>query len=536
MARLIASAVATALLCWPAAAQEPGPEPATAGTPATVSALREALAAYVTQLPFERGIIHIEPDPAGERVTIDAGPALSELAGSPVRFAPWSFVVSERPDGDWNVFSRDAMEIAADIAIEGARQSFEYRQGSQSFKGIFSPDLAAFRESEAAAGQTVTVQADDVSRSTTSIDAVTLSMTARPGATGGADIDARQTYRDYRQTSTVSFPAPELEGDAPAAPPMSFGFEASAASADSAISMKDGRTRALRDLYALVLRNASALEADPVAVLKGPFGTEFKAALGTVLPVWEALSGEAVARDVAVSSLYGEFAAAEASQTLRFTGVAKDASFEIDTRLTGIRTQSPLLPPWAATLMPEEIALGFAVSGADLRTPADLALAEVDFAQDPPLSPEAQARIAASFDTSRIQTRLKSSRVRAQDFDVAFSGDLRFQGEKPAASITVDATGLDRTIATLQGAAAAQPELHQAIGLLQFAKGVGRSTGTDRLEWVVDAAADGSVTVNGTTVKGPDPVVEEGVPGETPSAPAPESDTQPDGEPGSTEL
>lgn len=504
--RLLALAAAMLVSCTPVFAQEPMPEPGTPGTAGSAAALQAGLVAYLTALPFDRGIVRVEPDPIGERITIAPAEALGALVGSPVRFAPLSFVVSRRDDGNWNVFSRDRPDVAATPEIEGQAQRFEYRQEAQHFKGVFSPELGVFLEGEGAARGTTSVQGDAVTRSTTTVGSTTLTTSARPGAEGGTDLEFNQSYQDYRQTNLVTLPAGEVDATKPDAAPASFGFEVNLASVETSGTAKSAQTRAIRDLYALVIRNVSALSADAEATLAGPFGGELRDALRAALPLWLSLDAEGKARDVKLTSLYGELALAEAAQSVRMTGVATDSGVDVDLRLGGLQASSPLLPPWAATLVPEEIALGFAVSGADLRTAADIALEGLDFSQDPPLSADAQARLTEHFSATRLVTRLKPSRIRAEDFDVTFSGDVALAGLAPAANITVEGTGLDRTIATLQGAAATQPELYQAVGFLQFAKGFGRSKGEDRFEWVVAVASDGSVTVNGTTVKGPDPV------------------------------
>ncbi|WP_182086463.1 hypothetical protein [Aureimonas sp. ME7] len=521
---VFAAALFASVSSLPALAQtfDQKPEPAAAGTSESVAKVRDALIGYVTAIPFDRGVLRVEPDPAGQRITIDPAAVLTEFVGTPVRFAPFSYVVSERADGTWNVFSDDRLDISASPELNGVRQSFVYTLDRQMFKGVFSPEIAAFLSAEAGAEGMVNEQSDPFSRSVTNVRTTKMTLTGAPSAEGGADLGFRQTYEGYKQTTTITVPTDEGHGpDGEATPgeeaapngettpgeaavPFSFGFEASADAVEAEGSIRNGRTVAVADLYALVLRHADDLEKDAKATLAGPFGTELKTALQAVLPVWSELGGSASARKMAITSLYGGLEIGEARQALRFSGVQNDASFDIDFGLNAIAVQSPFVPSWAVSLLPREMALGLAVSGVDLKTPADLALAEVDFAKDPPLSEETQARVSAAFDPSKIRTKLKPSRIRADDFDIAFSGDFAFADEQPSAEIAVDVGGLDTAIATLQKAAAEQPELYQAVGTLQFVKGIGRPRADGRLEWLVAAAADGSVSVNGTVLKGPD--------------------------------
>lgn len=522
--RLIVSALALALLAGPHALAQTPPV-ASAGTeapklPEGVAALRRTLETYLTAVPFQRGILRLEADPAGQRLILDPAPLLTDLLGSPVRFRPLHLVLAERADGNWDVSGDDPVDIELSPSVQGRTQTFLYRQDSQSFRGVFSPELATFQEGELRASGTRSEQRDAVSSSVSAIDSTTFTTSARPNPAGGADVAFRQRYDGFNQTTTVRIP--QAEGT----PFQSFGFEVAAASVQGEGRAEGARTVAIRDLYALVLRNAEALDADPKAALQGPFGDDLKAALREVLPVWAALSGSALAEGIRLTSLYGDVTIGEARQTMALSGVGADAGIDVDMALSGLGVASAFLPSWSATLIPRDIEIGFAVSGLDLASPADIALRELDFSQDPPLSPEAQARVTAAFGVENLQTRLKPGRIRAGDYDIAFSGAFAVKDAQPEARIAVDVGGLDRAIATLQAAAAAQPELYQAVGMLQFAKGIGRPHDDGRLEWIVEAKVDGSVSVNGTVMKGPDPVA------------PPAGDEVPEGDtpPGATDL
>lgn len=545
--RLLASTALVLALGLPGHGQSLSPEPAPAGTTEGAAALRKSFAAYLTEIPFEQGLLRIEPDPAGQRITLSPQNFLSGIAGFPVHFAPIAIVVSERPDGNWNVFSRDPIAISATGEIEGVATHFQYDQATQLTKGVYSPALAAFTQAEGTAERITNVQDDATTRSKAEIGKAKVEMTGRPGATGGVDIDIRQTYDDWRQTSAFTPPQPPEEteatqsdpGTAPESAPAPIEIAMAARTIEASAALRDGRTVAIRDLYALAVQHTGELATDPKTALAGPLGTQLKDAIGKVLPLWASLSGEATARDVTVSSLYGEFRFTEGRHAMRFTGIEDNAGFDMDVSVRGMRATSPLMPAWAASLVPEDMNFGLVMSGADLKTPASIALAEADFTQDPPLSPDAQARVSAAFDPMRIVLQLKPSRLRSADLDVTASGDFAFREGAPSANVTLEAAGLDKLIAKLQSAAQGEPDLYQTVGMLQFAKGFGRAKGEDRMEWIVAAAADGSVTVNGTMVKGPDPVAE---PGDEETAPSdepengdtPDSDVQ-DGDTGASQ-
>ncbi|MET0259059.1 MAG: hypothetical protein ABW179_10830 [Methylobacterium sp.] len=474
------------------------PAPASAGTLEEAASIRTSLAAYLTAAPFDRKLLRIEPDPHGQKITLDPASLLTELVGSPVSFAPLSFIVSERGDGTWNVFTSDPVAISASYAVEGTTQSLDYSQASQLFKGIYSPELATFLTAEGRVGTTANRSQDAVSNSVATIDATRLTIASSAAANGGADIAFTQVYDGVTQTTTVQFPA----GDG--SPSQSFGFEAGARAVETSGSAKAARTRPLLDLYTLVLSRAADLELDPKGTLAGSFGAALKDRLGAVLPLWSSLDGTASARELKVSSLYGELGIREARQSLRVSGIASDSSLDMDVALRGVALTTAMMPAWGASLTPDLVEVGFAVSGVDLATPVEIALREADFASDTPLTQDALAKVQQAFASDRIRVRIKPSHVRSHDLDVAFGGEISFASGLPVSTMTIDVGGLDAAIATLQGAAASDPDLYQAVGMLQFAKGLSRPKDGGRLEWVLVSAGDGSVTINGTMLTGPD--------------------------------
>jgi hypothetical protein len=106
---------------------------------------------------------------------------------------------------------------------------------------------------------------------------------------------------------------------------------------------------------------------------------------------------------------------------------------------------------------------------------------------------------------------LGHSTVRNKDTEIALEGEMTFPGEKPEGNVTVDVTGFDKMIEGLQEAAKSEPEVAQYVPVALMAKGFGKTLPDGRLEWVVNAKADGSVTVNGVMLKPADPAVDDSV-------------------------
>lgn len=457
--RLLTATALVAGVALPSQAEGLAPEPAPAGTMEQATALRASLATYVTEIPFEKGILRVEPDPAGQRVTLDLVPFLKDYFRVDAKAPPMAFLVSPRSDGDWNVFSRDPIDVTFDTTVGDQVQSFEYSQGEQVFKGVFAPSLFAYRSAEGTVRDTVSIQNEVPTDSKNTIAGTRFSMSAKPGAAGGVDIDFRQTLADLAQSVDVKTLPPKA-GESPeeaetraaiSSVLMSVGLKAS--EVETVASVKDARNIEGRDLYALVLAHTEALEADHKAALAGPLGEELRAALLKTLPFWSSLDVAVTAREASFRSAFGTMRVGEARQATRMTGLAEDGRLETDVSLTGFSVEGALLPPWAARFVPKAAQLGLVVSGVDLRTPADLAIRQADFAAEEPFAEEMKAGIMEAFDPERIKIALKPSVIRATDLDLRLSGEMGFVDAKPEGTLTVRAVGLDKVIESLQRAA-----------------------------------------------------------------------------------
>lgn len=500
---MLAAALALTTAAPAFAQQAPaGPEPAPAGTAEDAAELRRALAAFVTEAPFERGILQVEPDPAGLAVVVATEPLLQLLPGArDIRVAPIRYVVSEREGGDWNVFSDSPLAMSFAHATGGMEETVAYATESLRFKGVYSPSLGVFTQADTVLEGVSTSTTDAVSTSGTTIRSATASAEARPAGEGIADTEFR--YREEDSAQVFSIGGGEPQPDVPALPAIEFKATVGSTAMDG--SMRALRSRALVDLYLLAAREADAIQADPRATLAGPFGAELKDRLGALLPLWDGMEMTAEARDVAIRSDYGSLTAASGSQSFRMTGLSGRTSLETDMRAERIAVDSEMLPPWARELVPETVELGFLVEGGEIERALRLALDEADFAADEPWTAEDLRRIAESFDPDGVRLVLKPSRLAASALDLALGGEMRFADGAPSGELVASAAGLDEAIGTLQAAAADDPSLHETVGMLQIAKGFARPAVDGRLEWRAEFAADGSVSVNGTVMRGPTP-------------------------------
>ncbi|GGE18800.1 hypothetical protein GCM10011390_42480 [Aureimonas endophytica] len=490
----------------PAMAQAPSPEPAPAGTDEGARGLVQSLLPYFGQAAFDKGVVKVAPDPAGYRITLDPQGVVAALASkSPgnIRIAPYSLVVSPRADGNWNTFSDAAISFSGTVEAPEGSQTIRYELGPQVFKGVFSPPLAALLSGTGSVERTEMSSADkNGGKVEMRLGRIDLSATGAPNAKGGADIGVKQTGRDFAETVSV----PQA-GDGAVS---GISFDVKAATLASDLSAVAARTRPILDLYAFMLAHPEFLEGKPGDARLSAGQEEFKTKLRALLPLWDDLRSTSELGGIAVTSPFGTAKAARFAGTMTASGIARSGSFTYALGIDGLELASPAIPAWTAALLPRDIALRFKVDNLDLETPAGIALADLDLTRAEPLSTEAKARITEAFDTNPPRFLLEESRIRSRDLDLLLSGSVAIAAGKPSASLRIEAAGLEKTIESLKQTAGDAPEVNQLIGGLSMAKGFGKTLADGRVQWIVDAASDGSVKINGFEIKGPDPVTAPG--------------------------
>jgi hypothetical protein len=142
----------------------------------------------------------------------------------------------------------------------------------------------------------------------------------------------------------------------------------------------------------------------------------------------------------------------------------------------------------------------------DLDSLARKAIEAFDLDQDPPLPAGFGDTLTADFMAKGPKVVIGHSTVKNADIEIAMEGDMTFPGMKPEANLTIDIAGFDKIVESLQTAAKSEPEAAQYFPVVLAAKGFGKTLPDGSLEWVINAKADGSVTVNGAMLKPADAV------------------------------
>ncbi|KQT55317.1 MULTISPECIES: hypothetical protein [unclassified Aureimonas] len=487
-------------LAGPAAAQ-------TAPSDAGAKALAEELAVYFGTSAFEAKVVTVAPEGPGYRITFAPNAAIAPLLepGTKVEIAPYSILAAERSDGNWDVSSKDPISAVFDVTIEGQRQTGDYKFQAGTFTGVYSPKLGVFLSGTASIpGATITAS-DPASDVTATFGAIGSESTAREVAGGAVDADIRQTMTGLKETVAVKLD--------PEAGTERANVDVAVADITSATTMAGLKSRALLDLWAFAVARA-----DKDAIVKDQ--EILRGLLGTALPLWSKIDGATAFNDVNVTSAFGSFSAKSAKVRLAMDGISTSSGLSYGFDLAGLSAQSPMMPGWAASLMPRDASVTMKLEGADIETPLKRVIAEFDLSKDPALPEETSTDLLAGLSENPPRLLIEKSRLTSRDLDLTFEGQFLFSAAQPESNVTIEAKGLDKVISTLQAEAAKDPSVNEVVGMLALAQGFAKPLPEGRSQWIVSAKSDGSVILNGNQIVAPTPEADE-LNVDTPPTPAP---------------
>ena len=459
--------------------------------------LSEDLSRYVGKQALDKGILKVSAEGDAYKIVFDFKALVGSLPEQKLlKFdvAPYALIVKPRSDGSWDVsmdFSQSAsFEFNGPEGLQSTQFSIKDGKGS----GVYDPNLAAFTSGTSSMAGMTMASKDAKQHVEASAGAATATIAATKSATGGVDFTTSQKVSNF--VETINFDDPESG--------LKFPVNVKSPELSVEASGKGMRTKPLLDLLAFAVAN------EDEATLKAN-QAQLKSLLLAALPVWEHVEGTYGFKDFAVESPVGNFGATQLSTAFGSDGVAQNGKITYGIKASGLTVPQQLLPSWSVALLPTDIDLNFGGANIDLDSMAKKAIEAFDLNQDPPLSADFGDKLKADFMAKTPKVVLGHSTVKNKDTEIALEGEMTFPGEKPEASMTVDVTGFDKLVDGLQAAAKSEPEVAQYVPVALMVKGFGKTLPDGRIEWVVNAKADGSVMVNGVMVKPADPAVDDSV-------------------------
>lgn len=458
--------------------------------------LSQDLSRYIGPDAIANKIVTVVPDGAAYRITFDVN-ALAGLippeAKAKVDVAPLVIAVKPLGDGTWDV-SGDAIP-AGSFEADGpeGRYSMRWAVADGKHSGIYDPALAAFRAMEGTQSGMTMSSKEPRQQMQASTGRGAFKMTGAASPAGGADLTFNQALADFMETVQIA--------EEPGGPSMPVTVTADNLVIDG--NAKGYRTRALLDLLAFGV-------AHPDKAKLAASQADLKSTLLAALPFWDRLDSTYRFDDLKVETPLGAFSAATVTSGFGMDGFIQNGTLAYKIALAGMTIPAGVAPVWSGPLLPTDIELNISSVGFDLDGAARKVIEGFDLNSDPVLPDAVVNGIAADFVMNPPKVVIQRSTARNADTELAFEGEVTFPAGKPDANVTVDVAGFDRLIEKLHAASKSEPKITQYLPMALVAKGFGKTLPDGRTQWVVQAKADGSVSVNGVKLRGADQAPESG--------------------------
>jgi hypothetical protein len=456
--------------------------------------LADELARYLSKAAFDKHIVSVEPHGDAYRIAVDFK-ALAALAASPMdhnakfELTPLAVLAKPGAEGTWDVTADSIPAGSIEVDSPQGRQAMQWAVDGAKFTGAFDPALATFRNlSGSQTGMTLSSK-----QAKQEIQALigpgTFTMTGAPSSGGGVDFTLSEAFSNFVEVVRAK---DESTG-------MDFPMTLKANNFSVNATGKGYRTRAMLDLLAFGIANAdeAKIKANQAAL---------KDQLRAALPVWNHVDVSYGFGDFSAETPVGTFGAGNLGFAVGMDGAVPNGTITYKMSATGLAAPAQILPPWAVTLMPTELDLNVSGVGFNLDSMANKLIDNLDLNQDPPIPQAVGDQISAEFMANPPKVVISKSTVKNAGTEVTAEGEVTFPGGKPLADIAFEVAGYDRIVDAVKQSASNEPQMSQVLAVTLAAKGFAKTQPDGRLRWQLVVKSDGSVSVNGVTLKGPDQV------------------------------
>jgi hypothetical protein len=429
----------------------------------------------------------VTPEGSDYAVSLDLAALMAPFSAAGLSYdsATFKYKLVEQDDGAWRVENSGFPPILAHmkdgestISIAGYKGQF-----------VIDPAIAWWRSGSGSADKVnvkthvTSVHGAGVDET---IDTGALQVTASSQATSEGSVSSvmRESIADLVAAFSVTPGAAEAGPDAK---PVNIVAHFDKAIFDATL---DGlRSRAALDLWAFLVAHPSRSD---LAANEAALKTLLTNALASQLKLDENIALQRIAVQIP------QGAVAMDAAKIGFGGATGAAgAFEEHFSVDGLALPPGLVPPMYRDLVPTSVDVGFKASGFDFAAASAEAIADMHLAGDAePISGEDRAKVWAKLiGAGPVLVDVPPSRLVAPQLDIAFEGQVRYQGAKPSGSFTAHMRNFEKTQAALKGLG---PEAEKkVVPFLAMAKGLAKTESDGALTWVGELGADGMMKVNG---------------------------------------
>ncbi len=437
----------------------------------------------------EAGSVSVTPEGTAYRAIIDYKLMMRPLEtfGLSVEPATQSVLLTPNDNGTWQVTS-DAMPP---LTMHVKDQTIAMASSTYKYQGVYDPKLGIFLDQTATQdGVTLDQEAPALVQHRRSGHTI-LTQKAVPADGDRANIDAHYALSDVTAQAIMRSPPPPASVEvAPAAPPVELSYTLPTSTLDVHIDRL--RTWSLLDLWAFFVAHPSH---DAITASQ----EELRGLLKAALPVLSGLKEGGATTGMTMQSQFGEFKAGKLAASLEIADLAGAGKIAVALSADDLVVPTMTLPPWSAGLLPTTLDIRPTVTGVHVDEGAKEAVDSFDLNHDG-FVPEQSQKIGHILWPGDGKVTLAPSHIGTPLLDLKFEGEATI-GDVPAGQLTVTATGIDKAIAALQDAAAADPTAGQVLAQLVAAKNLGKLNPDGSFVWVVEASASGPLSVNGIPLK-----------------------------------
>lgn len=423
--------------------------------------------------------------------------AAFEHYGMTLDDASVSAQLTPREDGTWHVTYGAFPPVVLHVLSQGIAQTVTLASDTSSFDGIFDPRIPGFATATASQdGSTLNQVAPNMTQDRRYAK-VTATQTATAGQDGSASVAIK--YAISGLTSSLAareaLPPASPGENAAVVPQPSTTFAYSAQSALTEASIDKLRLRDLLEVWAFFVAHP-----DRDSIVAGQ--DELRNLLRGVLPVMAGLTETGSVDAISLTTAVGPFAARKLAAALDLKNLGALGEAAMAFSADGLVVPSGGIPPWSLDLIPTTIDIHPSVSGFHFDDAAREAVADFDLGAKVPFTPEQTEKIGRLALPGEGKVTLAPSRLTSNLLDLRMAGEATFGGNAPPnGRFTITGTGLDKAISALQAAAVSDEVAAQILPQFVAAKTLAKPNPDGSFEWVVEAAGNGPLTVNGVSLK-----------------------------------
>lgn len=446
-------------------------------------AMEKSFSPLIGTSAFEKKVVTIAPLADGYQISFDAEKLVSLLSSSKVEFkmAPMVLLATPQADGLWNVKADALPPLSFKTTLPDGGLEEAIKANNYKFEGTFDPKLQAYTKATSSY-DSMDIVLGGKTPGLAKFGAGTFDLTGKDAGKGAVDTKIHHVMKDFSESVKMPPSGKDPAGDVT--------IKAAEMIGDSNID--GGRNSAMVDLWSTVLANPSHDE-----MVKHQ--DEIKAKITAALPFWNVLSGTGTVNNVSVTTQLGTFGAKTFSESMSLSGFTEKGALEFGFNFTDLVLPAGLVPAANAPLVPSsmDLKLKLAVNGFDRM--AKTMIEQADFNSKDVLPENTWAELAGIAMTGAPTLTISPSHIVGPSMDIAIAGEVTLNGLDPAGKVTVDAQGIDKTIAAIKEASKNDPKAQSTIAGLTFLRGMAKPGANGGSTWVIEIQGK-KVIVNGLAI------------------------------------